>query len=144
MARHQGGTIHAACVSRVQSSRPRNESQGMLAVFLVALAAPLGSADDWPQILGPERNGVSAEKGLALNWPKDGPPLVWDKQVGEGFSAPVVAGERLIVFHRVGDEEVVECLHAGTGKRVWQAKQPTQYEDQLGKGNGPRATPVIA
>src|ERR1700681_3166347 len=73
-------------------------------------------AADWPQFLGPERNGVPPETGLLQKWPKDGPPLVWSRPVGEGYSGPVIAGERLILFHRVGNEEVVECLDPATGK----------------------------
>jgi len=101
-------------------------------------------ADDWPQLLGPTRNGVSSEKGLAASWANDGPPIVWQRDVGEGFSGPVIAGERLILFHRVGDKEVIECLNAATGKPLWQHSYPTEYSDSLGKGDGPRSTPVIA
>jgi outer membrane protein assembly factor BamB len=112
-----------------------------VATLLVPLTA---RADDWPQFLGPQRNGVSAETGLATAWPKDGPPVVWQREVGEGYAGPVVAGERLILFHRVGNEELVECLNALTGKRLWKHAYATTYRDALGKGDGPRATPTIA
>jgi outer membrane protein assembly factor BamB len=49
----------------------------------------------------------------------------------------------LIVFHRVGDEEVVECLAAGTGDRRWAAKYPTAYRDDFGFDEGPRSTPAV-
>ncbi len=112
-------------------------------ILLAALAAA-ARGDDWPQFLGPHRNGVSAETGLAAAWPTGGPPVVWRRDVGEGYSGPVVAGDRLILFHRVGDEEVVECLHAATGKPRWRFAYPTNYSDQLGKGDGPRSTPTVA
>jgi outer membrane protein assembly factor BamB len=64
--------------------------------------------------------------------------------VGEGFASPVVAGGRLVLFHRVGAEELVECLEAANGKRLWKHAYRTDYEDDYGKGNGPRSTPVIA
>jgi len=101
-------------------------------------------ADDWPQFLGPRRNGTSLEKGLPGAWPKTGPAVVWQRDVGEGFSGPVVAGERLILFHRVGAEEIVECLNALSGKPIWKFAYPTTYRDALGKGDGPRSTPAIA
>jgi hypothetical protein len=110
--------------------------------FFIFAATPV-RADDWPQFLGPTRNGVSAEKGLAGSWPKTGPPVLWQHEVGEGFSGPVIAGDRLIIFHRIGDGEVVECLHAVTGKPQWKFAYPTTYSDALGKGDGPRSTPVI-
>jgi outer membrane protein assembly factor BamB len=102
------------------------------------------TAADWPQFLGPARNGVSTETGLAATWPKKGPAVVWDRDVGEGFSGPVAVGDRVVLFHRVGDEEVVECLSAADGTTKWKKGYPTHYRDALGKGDGPRATPVVA
>lgn len=107
------------------------------------LCSPVG-ADDWPQFLGPQRNGVSKETGLVSSFPKEGPPLAWEKEVGHAYSGPVVAGDRVIVFHRVGDEEVVECLSAVKGDRHWRFAYACAYQDGLGKGDGPRATPAIA
>lgn len=113
---------------------------------LAVVILPVGAihADDWPQWLGPRRDGASTEKGLLDAFPKGGPKVVWDRDVGEGFSGQVIAGDRLILFHRVDAEEIVECLHAGTGKLQWKVTYPTEYQDQLGKGNGPRSTPVIS
>ncbi|MFO0965546.1 MAG: PQQ-binding-like beta-propeller repeat protein [Gemmataceae bacterium] len=113
-------------------------------VVSVALLASAAHADDWPQWLGIHRDGVSKETGLIKTWPKDGPPRLWSKKVGEGYSGPVVAGERLVVFHRVGDEEVVACWKAESGEEVWKFAYPTSYQDALGKGDGPRSTPCIA
>jgi outer membrane protein assembly factor BamB len=103
-------------------------------------------AADWPQFLGPERNGVSAETGLRQTWPSQGPPVLWEKKVGAGLSGPVVAGARLILFHRLADREVVACLDAASGAEHWQFPYPTAYTDDLGvpHDEGPRATPVMA
>jgi outer membrane protein assembly factor BamB len=108
-----------------------------------ALAAACLAAD-WPQFLGPTRNGVSTETGLVKTWPEKGPPVVWEKDVGEGFSGPVVADGKLLLFHRVGDEEVVECWGAADGKPKWKTAYPTHYRDGFGKGDGPRATPTVS
>jgi len=101
------------------------------------------SAADWPQFLGPDRNGVSRETGLLTSWPEKGPPLLWEKSIGEGYSGPVVAGDKVILFHRLGNEDVVECLDAGTGRELWKFAYPTEYVDDFGKGNGPRSTPFV-
>src|SRR3954447_156680 len=101
-------------------------------------------ADDWPQFLGPNRDGVSAEKGLLASWPRVGPQVLWQKKVGEGYSGPVVADGKLILFHRVGDNDVVLCLDATKGGQFWKFAYPTAYRDELGKGDAPRATPVVA
>src|SRR2546427_12303123 len=99
---------------------------------------------DWPQFLGPERNGVYRGPALAESWPSGGPRQVWKKQVGAGFSGPVVAQGRVILFHRVGNKEVVESLDARTGTSQWQYSYPTTYRDDFGFDEGPRAVPVIA
>src|SRR5467141_3270246 len=100
-------------------------------------------AHDWPQFLGPQRNGVYSGPPLASSWPAGGPRKVWRKPVGQGFAGPVVAGNRLILFHRVGDEEVVEALDARTGNAQWRYAYATAYRDDFGFDEGPRAVPVI-
>ncbi|HEV7928215.1 MAG TPA: PQQ-binding-like beta-propeller repeat protein [Verrucomicrobiae bacterium] len=99
---------------------------------------------DWPQFLGPTRDGVYAGADLAAAWPKEGPPVVWRKDIGEGFSGPAVAQHQLILFHRLNDQEVVTCLDARTGEPKWTKSYPTSYRDDFGFDEGPRATPCIA
>ena len=108
------------------------------------LASALLSAADWPQFLGPQRNGVYTGPPLATSWPAGGPRKVWEKHIGQGFAGPVVAGERLILFHRVGREEVVDALDARTGEPRWHFAYPTTYRDDFGFDEGPRAVPVVA
>ncbi|MEQ1910541.1 MAG: PQQ-binding-like beta-propeller repeat protein [Vicinamibacterales bacterium] len=101
-------------------------------------------AADWPQFLGPQRNGVYTGPALASSWPAGGPRKVWQKPIGRGFAGPVVAGDRLIQFHRVGREEVVDALDARTGDPRWHYAYPTTYRDDFGFDDGPRAVPVVA
>jgi outer membrane protein assembly factor BamB len=103
-----------------------------------------GAAPDWPQFLGPERNGVYNGPPLAETWPKDGPPKVWQISVGEGFAGPVVVGERLVLFHRRGYEEIVEALDTKSGKSQWRFTYKTSYRDDFGFDEGPRSVPVVA
>jgi outer membrane protein assembly factor BamB len=115
----------------------------VLAVLALALAWAPPAAADWPQFLGPARDGTSPETGLLTSWPKKGPPVLWERKAGEGYSGLVLAGDRLILFHRVGDEEVVECLDPTTGKQRWAFRYRTSYRDDFNKGDGPRSTPII-
>src|SRR3974390_3194529 len=101
-------------------------------------------AMDWPQFLGPSRNGAYGGTDLASNWPSEGPSAVWQRSLGHGFSGPAVAEGKLILFHRVGDREAVECLNARTGEGFWSFTYPTAYQDEFGFDDGPRATPAIA
>lgn len=115
--------------------------------FLVCALLPLGATGeegrDWPHFLGPTRDGVYRGGDVAADWPAGGPPVVWKKEVGQGWSGPVVADGKLILFHRLGDKEVVECLDAATGNRAWSADYPTAYQDDFGFDEGPRATPAV-
>ena len=91
---------------------------GALAIVSVFSA----SANDWPQWRGPQRDGISQEKGLLKEWPKDGPKLQWKvTDVGSGYSTPAVVGGRLYLLGNDGVEnEFVEALDAKDGKRIWQ------------------------
>jgi outer membrane protein assembly factor BamB len=112
---------------------------GLLAAgFTLALAA------DWPQFLGPDRNGVYSGNDISPSWPASGLPVVWRKDVGEGFASPVVASGKLILFHRIGENEVVDCLDAKTGTKVWSYFYRTTYRDDFGFDEGPRSAPVVA
>src|SRR2546423_11228661 len=86
---------------------------GWLISFL--LCAVETRAGDWPQFLGPARNGACAATNLADTWPKEGPPIVWRKKIGQGFSGPSVAAGKLVLFHRLDSQETVECLDASNG-----------------------------
>ncbi len=101
-------------------------------------------AQDWPQFLGPTRNGVYAGTNLSEAWPKDGPTLVWKRAVGNGFAGPAVASGKLILFHRESDEEVVEALNAKSSKQLWRYAYPTRYVDDFRFDPGPRGVPAIS
>jgi hypothetical protein len=109
----------------------------------VLLAVPALAAD-WPRFLGPAGDGHSPETGLMRQWPKDGPARLWERKVGSGYAGPVVAQGKLILFHRVGDEELVECLDARTGAAKWKYAAPTGYVDDFRFDDGPRGTPTIS
>jgi outer membrane protein assembly factor BamB len=117
---------------------------GMVALlFLGAERAVASEGEDWPRFLGPRANNTSAETGLLDQWPTNGPPLLWEKAIGTGYSAPSVRGEWLVLHHRVGDEEVVEALTAAKGKPVWRYAYPSRFIDPYGYNNGPRGTPLL-
>jgi len=115
-----------------------------LLLTLFVCAAQQVWAGDWPQFLGPTRDGVYAGSNLAAAWPKEGPPVVWRQNIGHGFSGPAVAEGHLILFDRRGDKEVVTSLDARTGEPKWSNSYPTSYRDDFGFDDGPRATPCIA
>ena len=114
------------------------------AVAAFAALSVLPPAQDWPQMLGPTRDGVYAGPPIADKWGPNGPRVVWRKTVGHGLSGPVVVGGRVILFQRVGNREVVEAMNAATGATEWRYDYPTSYRDDFGFDDGPRAVPVVA
>ena len=96
--------------------------------------------EDWPSFLGRTHNAVSAETRLTRAFP---PNLVWEMSKGTGYTSPAIVAGSLVYLHRIGDEEVVECVHPETGAKRWQFKYPSAFEDRYGYNNGPRSSPVI-
>jgi len=102
------------------------------------------ATEDWPTLLGARHNAVSRETSLLHPWPDAGPDVVWERETGSGYAAPVVAGDRLVFFHRLDDEEVVDCVHPETGKLYWSHRYACDYKDRYDFNNGPRCSPVIS
>ena len=118
-----------------------------LAAVLLAWALPLpawAQGGDWPQWLGPHRDGQYDGPALNADWPGGGPPELWRRPVGEGFAGPAVADGRVLLFHRVEGREVLEALDAASGDPLWRHDAPTAYRDDFGFDEGPRAVPVAA
>jgi len=113
---------------------------GLFAIFLSAQANSIG---DWPKFLGPNADGTSAETGLLSKIPPAGPAVHWKRTVGTGYSAPSVLDQKLVLFHRLKNEEVVECMQSSTGSTLWKHSYATTYEDPYGYNNGPRCTPLL-
>jgi outer membrane protein assembly factor BamB len=106
-------------------------------LLIVCCAVTIAPAQDWPGLLGPNRNGIYNGPGRTPD------SLVWKKPVGQGFSAPVVAQGKLIVFMRQGNNEVLEAWNSGTGAKIWSYSYPTAYRDDFGFDEGPRAAPFV-
>ena len=104
--------------------------------------SPLAQTSDWMDFLGPTHNAHSPETQLLEAFGPEGPTKVWEVERGAGYASAAAIGDRLIIFHRMGQEEVVECLQAETGQRYWAFAYPSHYTDRYGFGNGPRCQPI--
>jgi len=91
------------------------------AVSISSSANLAGSTSDWPQWRGPERTGVSSERGLLKQWPAGGPKLLWQvNDIGDGYSTPAIAGTRIYVMSNRGlDNEFAQALSTQDGKVIW-------------------------
>ena len=128
--------------------------------LLVAFAAIIerGHADDWPQWLGPQRDGVWRETGLVKKFSPDGPPVRWRTKIGAGYAGPAVARGQVYVTDRqlapntsnpadpfqrgtiLGTERVL-CLNEADGKILWKHEYDCPYS--VSYPAGPRTTPAV-
>ncbi|MCB1098094.1 MAG: PQQ-like beta-propeller repeat protein [Verrucomicrobiae bacterium] len=100
---------------------------------------------DWPQMLGPHRDGKATVDGVALldSFSEDGPKVAWKHKVGEGFAGPVVANGKVFIFHRDGNKATLDSLDALLGKVSWTFTYTTDYRDSFGFDGGPRSAPTV-
>ncbi len=72
-------------------------------------------AEDWPQWRGPNRDGVSAEKGLLQKWPAAGPEKLWTiSGLGGGYSTPSIAGGLIYGMGKLGGDATKKKGGGGT------------------------------
>lgn len=129
------------------------------ALALTTLTSVLAVADDWPQWMGPRRDGVWRETGIVEQIPASGLPVKWKVPVNAGYVGPAVVGNRVYLLDRkaakptprapgeraqqgVPGNERVLCLDAATGATVWEHAYDRAY--RISYPAGPRATPVVA
>ena len=101
------------------------------------------SGEDWPQFLGPTRDSKSSEKGILKDWPKAGPKIVWQRNIGTSYGIGSLSRGRFFQFDRYDDHARLTCLNAETGQELWKWEYPTDYSDLYGYNNGPRCSPVV-
>ena len=123
---------------RVSVTRHPSLVTGVLAA---ALSVSALASSDWPQYRGPNHDGSTTES-IAINWPKEGPKVLWKAPVGEAFGSFAVAGGKAFIFFERGGNEVCVAMDANTGKELWATPiDKTIFEKQ--GGNGPRTTPTV-
>ena len=112
------------------------------AVGILIVGVALQAEESWPQFLGPHRDGTSTDV-LGLKWGQEGPSVRWKREVGQGFAGPAVEHGKVILYHRLADKDVLECMQSTNGVTVWKYETPSTYSDDFGFDEGPRAVPTI-
>jgi outer membrane protein assembly factor BamB len=103
-------------------------------------------SQDWNQWRGANRDGASPSFKQPKVFP-DELKKVWSVEVGVGHSSPVVSGEKVFQFSRVGDQEVVAAYGRESGKLIWKDAYDTPYTMNpaaISHGKGPKSTPLVA
>lgn len=120
-------------------------SKFSLTLCAVLLGAAVGSAQDWPQWRGPNRDGKISGVTLPATWPKE-LSQKWKVTVGAADCGPVLVGDKVYVFARQNNQEILRCLKLGDGSEVWQDKYdaPSVSGPDSSAHSGPRSTPAVA
>src|SRR5688572_32343084 len=119
----------------------------ILFLVFIVIAATIITAQgpattDWPQWRGPDRTGLSKETGLMKQWPASGPPRLWTiSNLGAGYGAVAVSGDRIFVQSLVGRQSAVASLNRADGKLVWSKALGSGGNND--RGPGPRSTPTV-
>ena len=116
-----------------------------LVVFAVVMSLTINHQllrADWPQFLGPQRNGIIQAGSLVAEWPDGGPAELWRVRGGVGMSGISVSGNSVVTMWNAKEGQVVVSLATVTGKPNWTTRVGPIYENAM--GDGPRATPTIA
>jgi outer membrane protein assembly factor BamB len=96
----------------------RIHAAGVCAVAVFSAVSAF--AADWPQFMGPNRDGVSPETGLARTWPDVGPKVLWTLPLGQGYASPSVRDGEVYILDRVDQkQDVLRCLGLNDGKELW-------------------------
>ncbi len=115
----------------------------VLATAFAALAvlqlAARGQQADWATWRGPNHDGITTEADWNPHALNGGPKIKWKTDVGTGYSAVSIKGDRLFTMGNVDEQDSVICLDVNTGKEKWRHT----YRCRRGSYAGPRATPVV-
>jgi outer membrane protein assembly factor BamB len=122
-----------------------------IVLLLIVSSGVFVSAADWTLWGGPDRDfQVKSSEPLAESWPAAGPPVLWKRQLGEGYSAIAVRGDTLYTMYRreasfwqifAADQEVVVALEARTGHTRWQFAYDAPFSSD--QGPGPHVMPQV-
>jgi outer membrane protein assembly factor BamB len=113
--------------------------------FAFAGAAP-ARAQDWLQWRGPNRDGTGARITVPQTLP-DQLKQHWKVEVGPGYATPLLEGDRIYMFSRKGEDEVMRAMDVATGEILWETSYPASFTMQRSAsrhGPGPKSTPVLS
>ena len=101
-------------------------------------------SESWPNWLGPNHSGALEEGKISMPSKDQEYPRLWIKQVGEGWSAPVISEDKVILHDRFKANERIICLKLQSGEVLWTFTQQATFRDDFGMSDGPRSTPSIS
>lgn len=110
------------------------------------VSASAATTSDWPKYQGPRGDGSTPEVGWNTDWPADGPPVLWKRELGKGLASFAIVGDRVFTAGNDGaDQDTIWCLDLETGKPVWRHDYDvaTQSHEMSIVPFGPATTPTV-
>jgi outer membrane protein assembly factor BamB len=107
----------------------------------------------WPRFRGANFDAVVDETmkpaptpqekvSLANTWPQSGPPVLWSKQLGEGFAGASVLEGRVYVidYDQQNEADLIRCMSLDDGRDIWQYSYPVKIKRNHGMS---RTVPAV-
>ena len=116
-----------------------------MAVLVLAFGSA-AAAQDWPQWRGPNRDGTVTSFQAPASWP-EALTQRWNIEIGQGYATPLLVDDRVYVFTRQGEDEVLTALDAAAGTTRWRTSYAapfTMNPATARHGPGPKSTPVFS
>ena len=117
-----------------------------IAILGLTALAPVAAGQDWPQWRGPNRDGAVTSFSAPTSWP-EGLTKQWKVDVGLGYATPLLVGDRIYMYTRQGEDEVMMALDAGSGEVIWRTNYPAPFDMNPATSRhraGPKSTPAFA
>jgi outer membrane protein assembly factor BamB len=114
-----------------------------IAAIILLLATVPAWGGDWPRFMGPDGTGVVATgEKVARSWPADGPEVLWNIKVGEGFGGVSIAGGKVYLLDRSNNErDIFRVFDLKSGHALWE--YPYATAPLKASHPGSRSTPTV-
>lgn len=123
---------------------PASRREAAFVLLFAIIAFTPAAKGDWPQILGPNRDGKASQtEPLKTAWPASLTPI-WSQNIGNGYGGAAISQKSVFILHRIGNEEFLESLDLASGKQRWRTGWKATYRSSIDPDNGPRCVPTIA
>ena len=87
---------------------------------LILTAQESATHSNWPSIRGPELNGIAKGNDIVDHWPAQGPPVLWTRELGQGYSSFIAWDHSIATqYQNLGGQYVI-CMEADSGATRWQ------------------------
>ncbi len=111
--------------------------------LITSNGVPSRVAGEWPRFRGTNLDNISLDPTpLARSWGANGPKVLWNIEVGEGFAGAAISNGRVYVmdYDRQGQADALRCLSFDDGRELWRFTYPVKVKRNHGMS---RTVPTV-